>query len=228
MNTLVSFKMLIQTFRKYLITVILLVVIGAVLGFVIDKFAVTPHYESTTTVVVNREDKGEYGTLAEALTQNQADTQMLTTYKDLLTKPVILDSVRANLSKAQQNAVGEDLSSAVTVDNTANSRVFTITVRTNDAKVSAVVANKIVATFKSKIGGIVDNAKSISVVEKAVAAKSPSSSQKKLFVLGGALLGLLIGFCIALSDLLFSNKIKTLSYFKSLELPVWGEMVKED
>lgn len=226
MNTLLSFKALIHTVKKYALVIVALTVTGAGLGLGVAKLLITPHYQSTATVVVNREDKGEYGTLAEALTQDQADTQMLATYKDVLTKPVILDSVSASLTKKQQKALGGDLASAVSVDNTVNSRVFTISVRSTDRKLSAQVANKIVSVFKVKIVGIVANAKSISVIDKAVPALNQSASQSKLFLLGGAIIGFLIGLCCTLSEALFSRKIKTLSYFDDVNVPVWGEVLK--
>lgn len=61
--------------------------LGAV-GFVLAAFVVEPKYTSTTQILVNQKRNEE--NIGQAYTAQQADLQMINTYKDIVTSPVIL------------------------------------------------------------------------------------------------------------------------------------------
>ena len=61
--------------------------LGAV-GFVLAAFVVEPKYTSTTQILVNQ--KRNANDAGQALTAQQADVQVINTYKDIVTSPVIL------------------------------------------------------------------------------------------------------------------------------------------
>ena len=63
--------------------------LGAV-GFVLAAFVVEPKYTSTTQILVNQ--KRSEDNAGQALTAQQADIQVINTYKDIVTRPVILKS----------------------------------------------------------------------------------------------------------------------------------------
>ena len=63
--------------------------LGAV-GFVLAAFVVEPKYTSTTQILVNQ--KRSEDNAGQALTAQQADIQVINTYKDIVTSPVILKS----------------------------------------------------------------------------------------------------------------------------------------
>ena len=84
-----------------------------------------------------------------SVTSNQADIQMISTYKDIITSPVIQDSVK----KQTQNQLGSK-DSDVSVSTETNSQVFTVNVTSTDPDTAASVANKTASVFKNKIGKI--------------------------------------------------------------------------
>ena len=61
--------------------------LGAV-GFILAAFVVEPKYTSTTQILVNQ--KRNPVDAGQALTAQQADVQVINTYKDIVTSPVIL------------------------------------------------------------------------------------------------------------------------------------------
>ena len=61
--------------------------LGAV-GFILAAFVVEPKYMSTTQILVNQ--KRNASDAGQAYTAQQADVQMINTYKDIITSPVIL------------------------------------------------------------------------------------------------------------------------------------------
>ncbi|MCI1987544.1 MAG: Wzz/FepE/Etk N-terminal domain-containing protein [Lactobacillus sp.] len=224
MKLVMSFKAFTHAFKKNWVLVVALTVIGLIGGYAAAKFLVTPQYESTTAIVVNPEEKSEKETLASALNQNQADNQMLSTYKDLFTQQSILDSVITSLQKQGKikGSIG-NLANDITVENNGGSRVFTITVKTNHPQLSADVANELVAAFKARVKTIVSNSKPITVASKATPDTTPKS-RVKTFALGGAVLGLVVGFYIVSAKELFDPRIATLGYFKQQGVPVMGDI----
>ena len=63
--------------------------LGAV-GFILAAFVIEPKYTSTTQILVNQKRKED--SASQALTAQQADIQLINTYKDIVTSPVILSS----------------------------------------------------------------------------------------------------------------------------------------
>lgn len=61
--------------------------LGAV-GFILAAFVIEPKYTSTTQILVNQ--KRNPVDAGQALTAQQADVQVINTYKDIVTSPVIL------------------------------------------------------------------------------------------------------------------------------------------
>ncbi|MFD1484003.1 YveK family protein [Lacticaseibacillus baoqingensis] len=224
MKLVMSLKAFANAFKKNWVLVVALTVIGLVGGYAAAKYLVTPQYESTTAIVVNPEEKSDKETLASALNQNQADTQMLSTYKDLFTQQSILDSVITSLQKQGKlkGSIG-NLANDITVENNGGSRVFTITVKTPNPQLSADVANELVAAFKNRVKTIVSNSKPITVASKATPDMTPKS-RVKTFALAGAVLGLVIGFYIVSAKELFDPRIATLGYFKQQDVPVMGDI----
>ena len=74
--------------RAHIWSIILWTVgLGAV-GFILAAFVVEPKYTSTTQILVNQ--KRNANDAGQALTAQQADVQVINTYKDIVTSPVIL------------------------------------------------------------------------------------------------------------------------------------------
>lgn len=80
------------TLRKHLKIIIGSTIIVTLLAFVVTFFVMTPKYEATTQVLVNRKlDAQDQG--VQQLQQVQADVQMINTYKDIITSPTVLKDV---------------------------------------------------------------------------------------------------------------------------------------
>ena len=67
----------------------------AVVDFGVAEFLITPQYTSTTQILVNR--KTDSSQAATAYTEQQADVQMISTYKDLITNQVVLKQASKDL-----------------------------------------------------------------------------------------------------------------------------------
>lgn len=199
------------------------------LTFFIVTFFVSPKYSASIDVLVNQ----KVNSTQAQYTAQQTDLQAINTYKDVLKKPVILQSVLNDIKK-KYNYQGnlENLQNEISIKNEASSQILTVTVKGDNAYVVANTANIIGKVFSKKIKNImkVDN---VSIVSKAKPDTNPVSPNRKLITLLGLLLGLLLGFAVATIRYLFDTTVKDEDFLtKELGLVSLGSIyhipVKED
>lgn len=77
-------------FKTYIVWTILL----GIIGFVVAEFVVTPQYTASTQILVNQ----KHGSSDQAYNNQQADIQMINTYKDIITNQVILKEASKQLN----------------------------------------------------------------------------------------------------------------------------------
>ena len=81
--------------RKHIKMLIIWTLLAGVLGFVIAQFVVVPKYTATTEILVNQKHTNDNN--GQAYNNQQADIQMINTYKDIITNQVILSKASKQL-----------------------------------------------------------------------------------------------------------------------------------
>ena len=236
LNNTIDLHRLVMLCRKHIKMLIIWTILAGILGFVVAQFVVVPKYTATTEILVNQ--KHENNDNGQAYTNQQADIQMINTYKDIITNQVILskaskqlknpvkvikpaqkaiyrtnaDGTRRLIKEAQPavverggksyNLSTDELKKAISVQTQQNSQVFSLQAKTDDPQESAVVANTVANVFKQQIKKIM-SINNVTIVSRASSPDSPSFPNKKLFVLAGAVLGLILSFLyILIGDLM--------------------------
>lgn len=235
-NNTIDLHRLMLLCRKHIKMLIIWTLLAGVLGFVIAEFVVVPKYTATTEILVNQKHSNDNN--GQAYNNQQADIQMINTYKDIITNQVILskaskqlknpvkvikpaqpavyrrnaDGTRRLIKEAQPAVVERggksyDMSTAelkkvIGVKTQQNSQVFSLEVKTDSPEKSAAVANTVAGVFKKEIKSIM-SVNNVTIVSKASIPEYPSFPNKKLFALGGAILGLILSFLyILIGDLM--------------------------
>lgn len=85
--------------RKHLVFIIVATIGFGIIAFGVSEFAMTPKYTSTTQLLVNQKDNNNPALAAQ---NQQADVQMVSTYKDIVTNQVILQQVQKNLAHPEK------------------------------------------------------------------------------------------------------------------------------
>ncbi|MGL5688826.1 MAG: YveK family protein, partial [Weissella cibaria] len=210
---------------------ILLGILFSGISFGVAKFVIPPMYSSSADLLVNR----QHDDTQQGLQYNdqQADVQIINTYKDIITRPIILNAVVKELNsprkvqvspavpaKYEVNALGQQIqtspareavykmmpstyrnqgldaktiASMISISNQTNSQVFSVNVKSRDAKMSQDVANAIANVFKTKISSIMA-VSNVSIVSKATKNTVPVSPNVKLITLAGFVLGVVTAF----------------------------------
>lgn len=234
--------------RNWTFMLALGVIIGGV-AFGVSKFVVHPQYSSSAALLVNRKQDGDQAGVQYAA--QQADVQIINTYKDIITRPIILNTVVNNLTKPHKeqiqaaapaqyatNAYGEQVQTApaqpakyklvaakyddtdltadsvakmISISNQTNSQVFSVNVKSGDAKMSKDIANKIAEVFKDKVASIM-SVSNVSIVSKAMTNSKPVAPNVKLITLAGFVLGVFAGFAWGFIKEVTDRTVKDLEF----------------
>lgn len=143
-TNVVTFGEILMTLRKHVKLILGTTVVVTLIAAIVTIFFMTPKYTSSVQLLVNR--KLSESMAAAQYQTNQADIQMISTYKDIITSPV----VQSDVKKQSDNLPGS-ASSEVSVATQTNSQVFTIDVTSTDPYTSQFVANKTANVFRKKV-----------------------------------------------------------------------------
>ncbi|QFV01137.1 YveK family protein [Limosilactobacillus pontis] len=213
LNNTIDLSRLMAILRKHFKMLIVWTLLAGVLGFVVAQFVVVPKYTATTEILVNQKRSNDNN--GQAYNNQQADIQMINTYKDLITNQVVLNKVSHQLNSAKvvreygrsYNMPVSELKDAISINTQQNSQVFSVAVKTDDPNLSAATANTIAQVFKKQIKKIM-SVNNVTIVSRAAAPDSPSFPNVKLFTLAGAVLGLLLSAIYLIIKELMDTTIK--------------------
>ena len=94
MNNVLELRQLWDIIRKHFVAILFMAIIGAGLGFAIAEFLIAPTYSASTSMLVNR-SKDENASVN--LSDQQADVQIINTYKNLVISSNVLGDVSKQL-----------------------------------------------------------------------------------------------------------------------------------
>ncbi|CAJ1228417.1 YveK family protein [Lactiplantibacillus xiangfangensis] len=208
MDQAVNFDFLLRLLRKYWRAIVGFTLAGVIIAAGVVFLIVTPKYESDVQILVNRKNTNA----ATEYAGQQADVQMITTYKDLITNQVVLSPARKQLKKNYHIKRSlATLKREVNVVTTANSQVFSISVRDTDALASAIIANQVARSFKRQVKKII-RVNNVTLVAPAEMPKHPVAPKKALDVMIGLLAGVLLGLLYALLRTLTDRRVHELTF----------------
>lgn len=98
MENYLGFHQTLEILRKHSLFIIISIVSCLLIALGIEKIVLVPRYTSTTQILVNQ--KGNTSTSGAAFQDQQADVQMISTYKDIITNQVVLHQAQQKLANS--------------------------------------------------------------------------------------------------------------------------------
>ncbi|MEN2313601.1 Wzz/FepE/Etk N-terminal domain-containing protein [Lacticaseibacillus paracasei] len=99
MDRQIDFSQLWNVFKRSFIAMIILGILGMAAAYFGAKALIAPKYESDTSLLVNRKQDNDPNMQLNA---QQADIQIINTYKDIITRPVVLETAANDLTSPQR------------------------------------------------------------------------------------------------------------------------------
>ena len=223
MEEVVSLQEIALVLKKRVLLIFSMMILGVVALAGVTFFLITPKYETDTQLVVQSNQQ----TLTNANLQSDltGNVMMVNTYKDLIKSDVVLDQVSLQLAK--ENGIqytSNELNKMISVTQSQNSQMFSIRVISINAKEAMEIANKTAMIFKEKAVEILKVDK-VSIISPAKLQTTPVSPNKKLYLLIGAVIGLILGVMIVFLLEFLDKTVKDTKFIENeLELPILGEI----
>lgn len=191
----ISMMQIVGILRKHIKAIFGTTIVVTLATIFVTFFVMTPKYSATTQILVNR--KLSEDMQSAQFQQVQADVQMISTYKDIITSPTVLKDVNKKVSSypGYPGSMGA-LKGSLSISNSQNSQVFSVTAKSTDAGTAAAIANMTAKVFKKKVVKIM-SVNNVSIVSEAETNTKPVSPIKTLNVLVGIVLGLILGVALA-------------------------------
>ncbi|WP_270753738.1 YveK family protein [Leuconostoc lactis] len=105
MNNVLELRQLWDIIRKHFFAILFMAVVGAGIGFGIAKFLIAPTYSASTSMLVNRSNDNNNGSVN--LSDQQADVQIINTYKNLVISSNVLGDASKQLKHPEPIVVQE-------------------------------------------------------------------------------------------------------------------------
>ena len=187
-----SFRNLFNIISKNIVVILVATVLCMVISYSIRTLVMKDTYNSTTALLVTRNEERNnnigYGDV-------QADTALITTYKDIALQKSVLNQVSKQMINSEENWTSGRVQDAINVTSNKGSQVFRITAKAASPNEAQRLASVFAEVAKNKVEKSldVDNIKIISKADKNTQSTLPN---KKILLLAGAMVGLVIGIGI--------------------------------
>lgn len=164
---------------NHVIEIILCLFSGCVAALLITVFLITPKYTATAKMYVLSSNKNSVVDLSSL----QMGAQLTADYEQLITSRPLLEEVIKNLNL--QNITAQQAAGMISISNPTDTRILSISVTSDDAQLSADMANQVAELAKEYLPDIM-NTEEPSVYETAVVPQTKSSpSTTRNTMIGG-------------------------------------------
>lgn len=200
----IDLKELIRVFWEKKTTIILLMAIFMVLGFIYSSFLVVPKYTSSTKLVLAQSNSGS-DTSSITTTDITLNSKLISTYAGILESSKVVRQVISNLGIEDSE---ESIKNNVSVTSETGTDIIKITVSNTEPKKAADIANEMAVVFTEEVKRLygMDNVKTL---DSAEVSDEPSNIHlSKTMIIFGAIGFIIASACIFIVYML-DNSVKT-------------------
>ena len=207
--------------KKFWVIALTAIIFGLISGLV-SFFVLKPVYQSSTTLIVNKEVENEVTQMTTTDDLNYAQ-KLAVTYGEIIKSRSVITSTIKELGL---NLSYEDVAGAISVANVADTQIIKISVENNNPKLATDICNTIPKIFDKEVKRVM-KASGTEVIDKATVPTNPIKPNKKMNVLIAMVLGVMGSIFIIFLLEALNTKIKTPKDIEEkLGIPVFGVVPK--
>lgn len=190
---------LISMMKNYLKWIISVPLLFALVGGLISFFLISPTYEATTTLMVNKGKEAQQGLTMEDVNFGR---QVIYTYAEIAKSNAVMEKVRKELRMENEDALD------VRVAPLKDTQILSVKVQSTDPEFAFRAANSIASNFSKEVVRIakVDN---VQIVDSAILPKQPIKPNKVLNTVASGLIGLFMIVGIVFLKEMLDGTIRT-------------------
>lgn len=216
MEETIELKELFLIIKKRILMICVLGFIAMVISGGVSFFFLTPKFEATTQLIVNSSSEGNQITNQDI----QASFNLMNTYSQILTSPVILDEVIDNLNLEYSPS---QLQGFITASNNNNSQILSVSVTHEVPARAQAIANEVSEVFQREIGPLMNVVEGVSILASANFPTKPVGPNPIMNMAIGLIVGLMVGIGTTFVLEYLDTKVKTEQDIEKLiGLPVLG------
>ena len=199
----INLKELLEIVIKKWWLILLLTMTGFVMAYSFTAIFVTPIYEAKTVLFIGQEASG-LESIGISLGQLQADSQLITDYKQIALTHLVIDEVMKNTG---MNIAYNEFQSDVVIETIQDSRLFTVGFRHTDPQIAKTVSDELAKQLTLSVSQIV-GVENIRILDQAMVPQKPIAPNKFQNTIIGGLLGVIASFSIIVIMFLLNDTVK--------------------
>lgn len=214
--------------RKYWVFVVVATVVGLAAGLGLS-FIMTPEYQSKTQLYVSvRSDGGSTGDLAQGANFSR---QIVNSYVTVVNSSAVLDPV---IDELQLDMTGAELGNRITASSPSDSALINIAATSSSPEEAAIIAEQVGESFKKVVQTQLEpetngaSPISLTTTQRAMVPESPVSPKIMINAVLGLLVGLAIGFGVAIARTVLDRRMHTTDDIAQVtDRPLLGEIIDD-
>ena len=201
----IDLKEIVSIFWEKKVTIILLVAIFMVIGFIYSSFIIVPKYTSSIKLVLAQSSSNSDGSSSITTTDITLNSKLISTYTEIIESSKVIRQVIANLNIEDKE---QSIRSNVSVTAESGTDIIKIAVSNTDPEKAADIANEMAVVFAEEVKRIykIDN---VNTLDPAEASNVPSNiNLTKTMIIFGAV-GFIIAAAYTFIIFMLDNSIKS-------------------
>ncbi|MGX7108903.1 YveK family protein [Facklamia miroungae] len=217
----ISLKDLWKLFTKHAFKIFTLMVSGIIISIGFMILFISPNYRSTAQLLVNQSEE-RMGQTPIQYSELQANSQLINTYRDIITGDSVLNKVSDDMNKAYSVP---DLKKSITVEQSPNSQAFYVSVQLESPQAAQDVLYKVITVFEETVSDIYGGEETnIFILSPASYNPNRVSPSLPIYAIIGALMGLALAVLLILLLEISDTTVKEDEFMASLGINDLGHI----
>lgn len=203
MEETIDLRDLFLIIRKRLWIILLITLIATIISGAVSICVLEPIYQANTTLYVGKNSSDE---VALSYQDMQIGGQLVKDYRELAKSRLVANIVINELKL--QNLSASEIAGMLGVNLKSDTRMIEITAQHTNPEFASKVANKVADVFKRKAVELIE-VDNVQVIDRAEIPTSPIKPNKKINIVIGFMLGLMISLGLTFLLEYLDNTLKT-------------------
>jgi capsular polysaccharide biosynthesis protein len=224
-NDEIDLRQLLKLLWDKKVTILIIVLIAVIAGWVYTSFMVKPVYTSSIRLILAQKNTTDASTGVITQTDVTLNDKLIDTYKEIAVSNSVIRTVINNLDL--KNVDEDVLKKEINVTAVTGTQILKISVTDKDADRATKIANEMGKVFSERIKDIY-KIENVSVLDEAETQEEPSNVNHKRDMLIFLAVGIVLAIAIVLLANMLDNSIKSSADIETLNLTVLAEIPECD